>query len=215
MVRMGRLAPRPLVPPFAFAVLAAAGCSHSALPDPRAATAEYARAVQRNDARAVYGMLTEEAKLAYGMRGTERLLSDARGEILRQTTAVASERVKVRAVAEVPYVDGERAVLDVEGGRYRISAAAGLPFGARTPAAALSELRSALAGRSYAALIRVLASDTRGALEGDMRALVEGLERPDTLDVKVHGESAEVSVPGGHRVLLKREDGVWRVHDFD
>jgi hypothetical protein len=106
-------------------------------------------------------------------------------------------------------------VLEVEDGKYRISAAAGLPFGARTPAAALSELRRALAQRSYAALIRVLSSDTRGAVEGDMRTLVEGLERPDALDVKVHGESAEVSVPGGHKVLLKREAGIWRVHDFD
>jgi len=212
---MGRLAPGPLAPPLVMAVLAAQACTRSALPDPRAATAEYARAVARNDARAVYGMLTDEAKLAYGTRGTERLLADARQEILNQTSAVASERAKVRAVAEVPYVDGERAVLEVENGRYRISATAGLPFGARTPAAALSELRSALAERSYAALVRILSADTRGALEGDMRALVEGLERPDTLDVKVHGESAEVSVPGGHRVLLKREDGVWRVHDFD
>jgi len=160
-------------------------------------------------------MLTDEAKVALGAEGTRRLLSDAREEVLRQTKAAVSDRAKVRAVAEVPFVDGEHAVLEVEGGRYRISATAGLPFGARTPSAALSELRRALAQRSYASLMRVLTSDTRGSLEGDMRTLVDGLERPETLDVKVHGESAEVSVPGGHRVLLKREAGVWRVHDFD
>jgi len=207
-------------PPHALSVLAAVlfgatGCSRTPIPDPRAATAEYSTAVARNDARAVYSMMTDEAKVAFGMDGTRRLLSDTREEVLRQTKAVASDRAKVRAVAEVQYVDGERAVLEVEGGRYRVSAAAGLPFGARTPGAALSELRRALAQRSYASLIRVLTSDTRGSLEGDMRTLVDGLERPDTLDVKIHGENAEVSVPGGHRVRLKREAGVWRVHDFD
>jgi hypothetical protein len=197
------------------AVANALACSRAAVPDPRVAAAEYSAAVARNDARAVYFMLTDEAKLAYGVDGTRRLLADAHAEVLRQTRAVATEQARLRAVAEVPYVDGERAVLEVEDGKYRISAAAGLPFGARTPAAALSELRRALAQRSYAALIRVLSSDTRGAVEGDMRTLVEGLERPDALDVKVHGESAEVSVPGGHKVLLKREAGIWRVHDFD
>lgn len=171
--------------------------------------------MERNDAQAVYDMLTDDAKVAYGAEGTRRLLADAREEVLRRTRAVDSSRAKLKAVAEVPYVDGERAILEVEEGRFRISAAAGLPFGARTPGAALAGLRNALSQRSYSALVRVLSSDTRGALEGDMKTLIQGLERPDSLDVKVHGESAEVSVPGGHRVLLKREAGVWRVHDFD
>jgi hypothetical protein len=106
-------------------------------------------------------------------------------------------------------------VLDLEGGHFRVSAAAGLPAGARTPAQALGELRGALARRSYAALVRVLSGETRSALEGDMRSLVEGLEHPDALDVRAHGETAEVEVPGGHKVLLKREAGVWKVVDFD
>jgi len=211
MLHGGPFAPSP----FVLAIVATAGCSRAEVPDPRVATAEYARAIARNDAAAVYSMLTDEAKRAYGMNGTRRLLADAKAEILRQTAAVSSDRARVEASAEIPYVDGERAVVDVEGGRYRVSAAAGLPFGARTPASALAELRSALARRSYAGLIRVLSSDARGALESDMHTLVEGLKEPDTLDVKVHGESAEVMVPGGHVVRLRREDGVWRVHDFD
>jgi hypothetical protein len=216
MVRVGPIASLPLPLSSLVGVLfGVAGCSPAPIPEPHAATAEYAKAVERNDVRAVYSMLTDEAKVAYGVDGTRRLLADAREEVLRQTKAVSSDRAKFHAVAEVPYVDGERAVVEVEDGRYRISAAAGLPFGARTPGAALSELRRALAQRSYAALMRVLTSDTRGSLEGDMRTLVDGLERPETLEVKIHGESAEVSVPGGHRVLLKREGGVWRIHDFD
>ena len=44
---------------------------------------------------------------------------------------------------------------------------------------------------------------------------MEGLENPDTLDVKVSGDNAVVSVPGGHQVKLRREAGVWHVQDFD
>jgi len=45
--------------------------------------------------------------------------------------------------------------------------------------------------------------------------LVLGLERPDTLSPSVTGDTATVVVPGGHRVRLRRDGGVWRVEDFD
>jgi hypothetical protein len=72
-----------------------------------------------------------------------------------------------------------------------------------------------LARRSYAGLMRVLSPATRAAIEQDLRALVTGLEKPDTLPVQAAGDSATVSVPGGHHVRLKREGGVWRIDDFD
>jgi hypothetical protein len=199
----------------AAATVAVLGCAGSALPDPRGALAEYARAAERNDATAVHALLTEDARRAYGLAGTQKLLNEGRGEIVGQARAMASPTATVRAVAEVRYVDGEVSVLVIEDGRYRISGAAGLPAGARTPSQALGDLRGALSRRSYPALVRLLSSETRTALEGDVKALVSGLERPDTLSVKVHGETAEVEVPGGHKVLLKREAGVWRVFDLD
>jgi hypothetical protein len=118
-------------------------------------------------------------------------------------------------VAEVPYANGERAIVDIDGGRYRVSAAAGLPSAARTPSQALADLRVALLRRSYAALIRLLSTETRLALERELRSMATGLENAQALDVKVSGETAEVTVPGGHKVVLKRERGVWRVHDLD
>ena len=32
---------------------------------------------------------------------------------------------------------------------------------------------------------------------------------------QVSGDAATVPVPGGYQVKLKREDGIWRVEDFD
>jgi hypothetical protein len=61
----------------------------------------------------------------------------------------------------------------------------------------------------------MLSPSTRAALEQDLRALVTGLERPDTLEVVTHGDEASANVPGGHHVKLKREGGLWRVEDFD
>ena len=61
----------------------------------------------------------------------------------------------------------------------------------------------------------VLARDSESALEQDIGALVEGLEHPETLDIQVNGDAAEVQLPSGHLIKLKREAGVWRVLDFD
>lgn len=63
--------------------------------------------------------------------------------------------------------------------------------------------------------MRVLTPSTRAAIEHDLRSLVSGLERPETLHVQINGDAATVSVPGGHQVKLKRDAGVWRVEDFD
>ncbi|MEI7893088.1 MAG: hypothetical protein WCI05_08350, partial [Myxococcales bacterium] len=69
--------------------------------------------------------------------------------------------------------------------------------------------------RSYAGLLRVLTPATRTAIEQDLRSLVEGLERSETLSVQVSGETATVVVPGGHHVRLRRDGAIWRVETFD
>jgi hypothetical protein len=123
--------------------------------------------------------------------------------------------VSIKAHARVRYPDGEDATLDLEHGAFRIAAADALPAGARTPVEALEQLRRVLARRSYAGLLRVLSPSTRAAVESDLRSLVDGLERPDGLEVRIAGDSATVQIPGGHQVKLRRESGVWRVDDFD
>ena len=106
-------------------------------------------------------------------------------------------------------------MLDVEEGGFRVSSADGLPAAARSPAAALEQLRRALARRSYAELMRVLSPATRSAIESDLRSLVDGLSHPEGLDVQVSGDVASVQIQGGHFVKLRRDGGIWRVEDFD
>ena len=84
-----------------------------------------------------------------------------------------------------------------------------------TPGQALAELRAALARRSYPALMRVMTASSRGTMETNMRALVGGLEEPETLDIRVEGDHAEVELPDGHTVRLRREEGLWKIDDFD
>jgi hypothetical protein len=192
-----------------------AACSRPAVPEPRSAVEAYAKALVRGDAEAVYQMMTPESQRTYGRAGTQAMLRDAREELAQEGRSLLATPPETRTAAIVRYVDGERAELVLERGKLGIRAADVLPYAARTPEEALAGLRAALGRRSYAALVRLLSSESRSAAENDLRTLVEGLEDPETLEVQVHGDEAEVQVPGGHSVKLKREAGIWRVRDFD
>ncbi len=195
----------------------AVGCTPASLPDPQLAAANYASAARAADSDRIYALLSSEAQRDYGREGTRKLVAEAKVELDRQGAALQAAQPgrHVEASAEIRFEDGESALFELEDGVFRLSSLGTVPSRPRSPSEALGDFRRALARRSYSALLGVLSSETRGALEGDLKSLVEGLENPETLDVKVSGDNAVVNVPGGHQVKLRREAGVWRIQDFD
>ncbi|MEO7036947.1 MAG: hypothetical protein ABI548_23560 [Polyangiaceae bacterium] len=193
----------------------AVGCAAARMPDPKLAAAQYADAAKNGDSERIYTLLSREAQRDFGRQGTHDLVQQAKAELSHQGTALLAPGVKVQAAAEISFADGESALFDLEDGAFRLSSLGTVPSRARTPAEALGDFRRALARRSYPALLGVLSRETRSALEGDLKSLVEGLENPETLDVQISGDNAVVDVPGGHQVKLHREAGVWQILDFD
>ncbi len=175
----------------------------------------YADAAARGDAAALRGMLSDKGRRALSGPEVARLVEDERAELRDAARVLSAPGVSVKARATLRWADGETASLELLDGAYRVAAADALPSGAKTPVEALGALRRVLARRSYAGLVRLLSPQTRGAIEGDLRSLVEGLERPEGLEVRVAGDAATVQIPGGHEVKLRREAGVWHVEDFD
>lgn len=190
-------------------------CSSHAVPDPRSAVEAYAQAASRGDGDAIYAMMTTSAQKSRSREDVKRLVSEQRSELAEQAKTLTAKEARIAAVARLRYEDGEEAQLELREGRFWITSSGALPGGSRTPEQALDQLRRVLARRSYASLMRVLTPSTRAAIEQDLRSLVSGLERPETLHVEVTGDGAIVTIPGGHSVKLKREGGVWRVDDFD
>ena len=193
----------------------ACACASQRVPDPKVTAHAYASAALRGDADAVYALLTPDGQRALGLAGTKQLVRESKKEIGRTAKAVQGAEARVEASAETRFSDGESATLVLEDGRFLVDAASLLPARPRTPSQALSGLRRALSRRSYPALMALLAGDSQGAVESDIGSLVSGLEHPETLDIQVNGDAAEVQLPTGHLIKLKREGGVWRVLDFD
>ncbi len=192
-----------------------AACSGRAVPDPRSAAEEYADAAKRGDADAIYDMMTTSAQKSRSREDVKKLVAEQKGELAEQARDITGRDARVEATARLRYDDGEEAQLELRDGRFWITTSGALPGGSRTPEQALDQLRRVLARRSYAGLMRVLTPSTRAAVEQDLRSLVNGLERPETLHVQTQGDAATVTIPGGHSVKLKRDGGVWRVEDFD
>ena len=185
------------------------------MPDPRDAARNYRSLVERGDAQGIYELLSEEARREYGPKDVKALVDSSQKELAANARAISEKKSQVSLSAVVQYEDGEQARLKYEQGTFRVDAAGTLPAAARTPTNALAELRRALARRSYPALMRILTPETRSAAEADLRGLVEGLEHPEALDVKVEGDRAQVQLKTGHRILLRRDGDLWRVEDFD
>jgi hypothetical protein len=194
----------------------AAGCAAStAVPAPKPVVDSYTDAIARGDADALWGMMSEESRRTTSKEELTRVLKEQKTELTEHANSLGSSERVIAAQAEVRYGDGEVVSLDLDDGRFRVTAADALPAAAKTPTGALTQLRRVLARRSYAGLLRVLSPRTRAAVERDLRSLVEGLEQPEALDVEVVGDSATIDLPGGHQVRLRREDGIWYVDDFD
>jgi hypothetical protein len=192
------------------------GCARGeAIPDPEQAVDRYAAALEKGDAETIHALMSVESRQAVSLEQLRRILGEQREELGDHASAVRAPGREIKARAQVRYDDGEVATLDLVDGHFRVTAADALPAAARTPAQALGQLRRVLARRSYAGLLRVLSPRTRGAIEGDLRSLVEGLNSPDALPIEVVGDTATVVVPGGHRVELRREEGVWWIDDLD
>ena len=198
------------------AASALAGCATSqTVPDPRIAARDYAAAAARGDSDAIYGMMTSSSQKERSKDEVRRIVDDERAELAEQAKAFAAKDTRIEATARLRFDDGEEAALELKDSKYWVTAAGALPGGARTPEEALDQLRRVVARRSFAGLLRVLSPTTRAMIEQDLRALVLGLEKADTLQVQVNGDAATVIVPGGHHVRLRRDSGVWRVENFD
>ncbi|MGA2447108.1 MAG: hypothetical protein ABTD50_00360 [Polyangiaceae bacterium] len=196
-------------------IATAAACAPARVPDPRATARAYADAARRADADALYAMLSTPSRQARSLGELRAVVALERTELAQQAQEISAADARVQASARFRYADGEEATVDLYDGQYWVSSAGSLPGPGRTPEETLDSLRRVLARRSYAGLLLILSPTTRTAIERDLRSLVGGLSDPGALPCRITDDTATVSVPGGHKVTLRREGGLWKVDDFD
>jgi len=199
----------------ALPALTCLACAAPQIPDPRLTAQRWSEALVRADVEAVYGLLSEPAQQALGREGVKQVLDRDRKELVAAAASATNVNARVETVARVSFPGERSASLVLEDGRFLVVAAAALPAHAASPEDALQELREVLARRSFAGLLRVLTADSGRALDAQLASVVDALRDPATVEIEVDGRRATARLPGGHTVKLEREDGIWRVRDFD
>jgi hypothetical protein len=213
---VGIVSALPAISLSALPALTCLACAAPQIPDPKLTAQLWSEALARGDAETVYGLLSGSAQQALGRGGVKQVLERDRKELVAAAASATSANARVETLARVNYSSGEHsASLVLEDGKFRIAAAAALPAHAASPEDALQELREVLTRRSFAGLLRVLTVDAGRALDAQLASVVEALGDPATVELEVDGRRATARLPGGHTVKLEREDGAWRVRDFD
>lgn len=170
----------------------------------------------RGDAAGAWGFLGEAARHRAPRDGYAALMTQNAGELRQEGGALlAASRNAAASVARarVELASGERVVLVLEDGRWRVDGGVFDAAGLGTPLDAVASFRRALMRRDLPGIERTLSRQTRAEWEAELRQLVEATEDRLDLEVDIQGEQARVRMTGGGFIELVRESGEWRVVD--
>lgn len=183
----------------------------------------YTRAVRAGDAEAVYALLDDEARANTDIETIRAQIADAREELSDQADAIdrargastgpsgASSSSSVDASAQVMLDDGERVVLVIEEGRWRILGGVMNAPSMRNPRDAVMAFRRAIQRRSLPGVLRVLARGQRTDLEQTLQTFLDDTEDELDMDYELDGNDAIIRTSTGRTIRLVRESGEWRI----
>lgn len=197
--------------------LALAGCgAATTVPAPEDAVRSYLAAVRAGDAEALHALLDAETRAQVSADELVAAMAANEAELSEQADAVEEALGRgTDAQARVPLGDGERAVLIIEDGRWRLLGGVLDAPALRTPRDAVLALRRALRRRSMRGMSRVLAREPRAELEAEILQFLEDTEDDLDLEYEVRGSVATVRTSSGREVHLIREAGEWRVLEVE
>ncbi len=206
------------------AALCSAGCVGPAVSSPTATLRRYAEAIAKDDARAAYQLLDPSLRSVLREEDFDKQWRDSRRErdeqrqqvlaLLSRGSRSLAERAELRlAHGSVVRLSATAGAL---GTRWLLSDASLRAGSASTPLDALRLLLLSAEQRNFSALLRLLSSEQRRALEAQLSERIERLRaallRPN---VEVSGDHARIEYDPRFFIELTREGDGWRVTDLN
>jgi len=202
----------------AVALAALVGGAHApSVARPESGLAAYAKAIERDDPRAAYALLaadvkqrTSEADFTARWRAA---VEERKAQQADLAAAVAAGHVTERARVVRP--DGRAGVVVLESSGWRVTNPRSSEPGPQTPEEAVRRFARALELRSVDALLALLSDPLRSLVEHELDERLTRLKKALGQPVTVDGDHARLFYDPRFHVDLKRENGTWRVADFN
>ncbi|MDB4969404.1 MAG: hypothetical protein JWN44_5093 [Myxococcales bacterium] len=201
----------------AILALAAAGCAHAPRPraiDPEPALAAWRQAIRAHDAHAAYALLSSSLRARISEPDFALQWKASEGDLSAQEEALHGRVAIRRATGQL--ADGRAWPLERDADGWRVAAARPLEPGGDTPEDALRRLVAAVELRDFDALLGLLAEPLRQSLElavADRLGRLKALLRHAPIDSS--GDHARVRYDQRYHLDLVRENGRWRIADFN
>jgi hypothetical protein len=113
-------------------------------------------------------------------------------------------------------VGGQREVsLVYERKRWRVAGGVSAGFDATSPREAVLALVHALEGRNFSAFLRVLTQQRRDGLSRELTQRLEKLKANLDRAFEITGNRARLQYDPKHWIMLVKENGAWKVLEFN
>lgn len=201
------------------ALLFTGACSRQAeAHHPRTALDSYISAVEANNPRAAYALLSKKVRdkipfQDFAIRWKKDYADlKVQAEDLRKVQA-KPEVYEVQATIDV---GGKRSVsLALEEGSWRIKGGVGAGFDSLSPKEAILGLLRALEARNFSAFLKLLSKPRREQFLRELSLRLEKLKANMDRELEVTGNRARFQYDPNYWIQLVKEDGVWKIVEFN
>ena len=205
------------------AALGGSGCSQAPAADPSSVLRTYARALEegRDDA---YRLLSDDARRGVSIEAFRRMIKDDPEGMAEIGRSLERPTTPAVVTATVTSPSGQELHLVLDGGKWRVDAAAIDLYAQDTPRRAIAGFVRALERRRYDVIVRYVPDAHKAGLDaGKLEAAWEGTEKDEiqqlvlALKQALPGATIEetgdrATMPyGSGAIQLVREHGLWKI----
>jgi hypothetical protein len=201
-------------------------CNHSKT-TPHDALRAYVTALKQKDHGRAYSLLSQKLRRRCDQRQFVRNVKQAGAKAIKKLEKIARKPKKMKFSAAVDLDAGERILLVKNKGQWRIASDPFMFYDQSTPREALRSFVRALARKRYRILMRFAPRKWRQAMSiKDLRKLYAGENEEKTrqliaklresLDnrIEINGNEAVMLYSENRRVVFIKEEGVWKISEF-
>jgi len=198
---------------------AAGGCRPKADPyHPKTALAQYVRHIQANDSKAAYAMLSKKLRRRLSYEAFARKWKKNYAELRLQAADIQKQMGKHKQYevhAHMKLGQRRNVAFAHESNRWHIAGGVGGGVEAPTPRAAVRVLVKALETKNLSVFIKLLSADRRKRFLREMTLRLEKLKANLDRDFEITGNRARLQYDPRYWIMLVKENGAWRVVEFN